>query len=106
MMSLILLVLSVLLSLIGCIYLSYSQEKHAKKIFGKDAPLLQSVHQQRWGWGSLILSLLCQSLSSTMDFAIILWPIFFGANAFIVAMLIAFRPEWLRLPAILQIRRR
>ncbi len=95
-MNLILLVLSALLPFLACICLAYSQSKHAREIFGRGVEMPDAKNSQRWGWSFLCLGLLSSLLTDTVDFAIILWPMFFGAAALAVACLIAVRPAWLR----------
>lgn len=91
-----LLFMSALLPFLSCICLALGQKKYAKEIFGRSAQLPKSVICKRWAWGFLWLSLLCSLLSERVDFVIVLWPMLFGIDALVVALLITFRPEWLR----------
>lgn len=77
------------------------QAKHAKKIFGQSTPSLRAAAFRRWGWGCLLLSLLCQLSSASGDFVIILYPMFFGVGGLVTALVIAFYPSWLRVLRVL-----
>lgn len=91
-----LIVLSALLSWLGCSCLAFSQEKHALAILGKGAHLPPASACRRWAFASLLLALLFQLLGSTGDFVIVLYPMFLGVGALIAALVIAFSPGWLR----------
>jgi type III secretory pathway component EscU len=91
-----LIILSALLSLLGCSCLALSQEKHALAILGKGAQLPAASACRRWAFACLLLALVFQLLGSTGDFVIVLYPMFLGVGALIAALAIAFSPDWLR----------
>ncbi len=97
--SALLILLSAVLVLLGCVCLALSQSKHATAVLGAHADRIRPGACQRWGWACLALSLACQILGSRGDFVIALWPMCFGTGALIVALALAFRPASLRLPA-------
>jgi hypothetical protein len=91
-----LILLSALLSLLGCCCLALGQEKHALTILGRGVQLPQAVACRRWAYSFLLFALLCQWLSCGGDFVLILYPMFVGVGALVVALVIAFRPASLR----------
>ncbi|MFT6437650.1 MAG: hypothetical protein ACJAVI_005726 [Candidatus Azotimanducaceae bacterium] len=93
--------LNFILPLLSCMCLAVSQKKYAKEVFGRGAQFPEPLICRQWAWAFLVLSLLVVLQSDQLDFVIILWPMLFGVDALIVALVIAFRPRWLRILRVL-----
>ena len=80
----------------SCAYLAISQPNHFRSATSSSlSPPLKK--RLRWiGWTLLFLSLAACILRDGVSFAALLWPLLFAVSSFAVAMLLAYKPDWLR----------
>ena len=81
------------LHLLGLACLALAQDKHWKT---------QNIHSRRqaWvapiGWGSLALSLLLAWVSQGATFGSLIWLLLLPPCGYALALILAWRPQWLR----------
>ena len=82
------------ISFLGCALLALSQSRNWRKVSGdsKTDPL-RSV---RAGWALVMLALLPCVLRDGGSFAALLWPLLFACGAMTTALLLTYKPQWLR----------
>lgn len=96
MMSTVLLLIGAGSAFLGCGYLALSQTKHCKVILGRDdTPARKRFY--RWvGWTLIAAGYAPCAMRDGAGFAVLLWPLLIAAATLSVAMIIAYRPTWLR----------
>ena len=87
-------VLAFCASWIGCICLALSQTRHWRNTAASAAapPWLRPL-----GFAAILFALFACFARDGASFAALVWPLVFAVTAFLTAMLLAFRPHWLRL---------
>lgn len=79
---------------VGMALLAMSQPRHWQAVTGRCAA------PARWmlgvAWLMLICSLLLTLQAQGPAFGVLLWPMFLGLAASAVALMLAWRPDWLR----------
>lgn len=89
-----------LLLFLGFALLALSQERHQQRVFGSDRPLPPVSRAQRaTGFIAISLALPLCVLGQGGGFGSLLWVVLMGAAAMAVALLLTWRPQWLRLVA-------
>ena len=91
----ILLMLAFTLCLLGCVLLALSQPRHWRAVLNDrkaNPPMIAKL-----GWLLVIAALIPCILRDGGSFAALLWPLIFAASAFSTAMLLTYRPSWLRI---------
>ena len=81
------------LSLAGCALLALSQTRNWRTVIGQGAP---PPVMRRLGWICVGLALVVCVIRDGGSFAALLWPLLLAGGAFAVAMMLAYRPDWLR----------
>ena len=88
--------LAVTLSLFGFALLALSQDKHWRTVAGAKGPPPSKALVRGAGWTLVLVALAPCVVRDGGAFAALLWPLLLTVCAFGVAMLIAYRPRWLR----------
>lgn len=81
---------------LGCASLALSQSRNWRAVTG--ATLLTSTQRtvRLTGWVLLIAALALCIARDGVGFAALTWPLLFAAGAFVVAMILSFRPRLLK----------
>lgn len=88
------LVSAALLSLMGCVLLALSQPRNWRRVLGDRKA--ESPKTATAGWLFVGAALLPCVLRDGGSFAALLWPLTFAFGAAATAMVLTFRPQWLR----------
>lgn len=90
------LIIAISMAFFSCACLAISQPNHFRSVTGGSLSVPQK-RQLRWvGWTLLFLSLAACILRDGVSFAVLLWPLLFAVSSFAVAMLLAYKPDWLK----------
>lgn len=89
-----LLVLAYALCVVGCALLAFSQTRNWRLVMGdrKAQPPRTAVV----GWLFILIAVIPCIVRDGGSFAALLWPLVFAAGAMSVAMVLTYRPEWLK----------
>lgn len=92
------LILACLLMLVGMIWLALAKPVHWQQVLGKGGSSDQhpAPALRRAGIISLVLSALACLAADHASMAVLVWIMLLALATFIVAMLLAWRPHWLR----------
>ncbi|MEM1150849.1 MAG: DUF3325 domain-containing protein [Pseudomonadota bacterium] len=89
-----LLLIAYALSTLGCALLAFSQTRHWRAIV--EDRKATAPHAVKAGWALIFLALVPCVVRDGGSFAALLWPLVFAASAMSVAMLLTYKPSWLR----------
>lgn len=87
------LVLAGLSAWLGCAWLALGQKKNWRTVTGGNTPPRACVGL---GWMFVLATLISCVMRDGVSFAAILWPLIFATAAFLVAMTLAYRTQWLK----------
>jgi hypothetical protein len=98
-MSTLLFIAALLSALGGCIALALSQQRHWEAVMGRAA------RPQGWlrtaGWSLIAASLAFVVARDGFSFGLLFWPMLFGLGGLLTAMILLWKPPFLRLIAAL-----
>ena len=94
-----LLLLGMMTALLGGVFLALSQARNWRTVMGAPPVKFTSRAASGIGWVFVLLSLVVCVVRDGWGFAAILWPMLLGSASGIIALILAFRPASLRLPA-------
>ena len=94
------------LSLVGFAFLALSQDKHWRTVTSAKGSAPSKTLVRSSGWTLVFIALVPCIIRDGGAFAALLWPLLLTVCAFSIAMLIAYRPQWLKPIASLLLRTR
>lgn len=83
-------------ALLGCAYLALSQDKHRRSVLARGAKPPAVSTMRLFGWVLVMASLMLCVAGDGAGFAALLWPLIVGGAAVVIAIVLAYRPIWLR----------
>ncbi|MEO0566537.1 MAG: DUF3325 domain-containing protein [Pseudomonadota bacterium] len=92
----VLLIFAFLSALLGCVLLAVTQIRHWKTLFGPRAEPGHVRVARTMGWSLIAMSLVLCVLRDGASFGALLWPLTLAVAAFCTAMMLAYRPQWLK----------
>ncbi len=89
-------VLVALLTFLGCAFLALTQKRNWRAVSNLTLTSNTKARLNIMGWLLQGVALLLCVLVEGAGFAALLWPLFFASGSFMVAMLLSYRPHFLR----------
>lgn len=96
MISVLSLLTAIGLALLGCGYLALSQPKHSKAILNTNANPAFHNFARLLGWLFVAAGFISCVIRDGWGFAVLTWSLAVPSAAMMIALLLAYRPEWLR----------
>lgn len=83
--------------LVGCSYIAMSQKRNSHLYFGNADPRGRRGTTRVLGWGLLTMGFVFCVVRDGAGFGVLSWTLILGVMSLAITMLLAYRPDWLRL---------